>query len=111
MLQFHIKAGDVLPELNATLLDVDGLPLNLSVASSVTLRVRQVVLSGSPVKWAKPCTIAAPAAGKVSFAWAAGDTATPGTYEVEFLVTWADGGVQAVPNNGNAVIKILPTLA
>jgi hypothetical protein len=109
--QFNIKAGDVLPVLKASLKNTSGEPLDLSLASGVNLRVRQYVRSGSPVKWSKPCVITSAPLGVVEYHWASGDTTTAGTFEVEFVVTWQDGSVQTVPNNGNAIVQINPTLA
>jgi hypothetical protein len=106
---FFIKVGDVLPRLRATLYGTDGAPIDLTLASAVTLRVRQTG-SATPVKFAKPCTVTGAKTGEIEYPWATGDTATAGTYEAEFCVTWQDGTTQTVPNNGNAVLKILPNL-
>ena len=54
--------------------------------------------------------------GTVQYTWAAGDTSTVDTYNVEWEITWTGGGIQTVPNlgigvaGGDAVIQIVADL-
>jgi 5-hydroxyisourate hydrolase-like protein (transthyretin family) len=107
---FFIKSGDNLPVLKAALKDAGGWPLDLTSASSVALRVKQVAKVNAN-KWQKSCVVTDPANGRVEFRWVTADTAVPGTYDCEFVVTWSDGGTQTVPNNSNIQIVISPSLA
>ena len=45
-------------------------------------------------------TITDAANGRVTYAWQAGDTDTPGAYDVEFEILWSDSTIETVPNNG-----------
>jgi hypothetical protein len=106
--RFEIKQNDVLPVLPATLNKPDKSAMNLTGAS-VQLRIRAAKTTGAP-KFTKNCVVTNAVGGQVEYRWAGTDTSTPGTYEGEFIVTWGNGDVQTVPNSGNVVIVIHPTL-
>ena len=108
MADLFIKKGARRPLLKATLLTEDGTPLDLTGATvKLTMshkRTGQVKLSLVTV------TIVTPAAGIVQYAWATGDTDTPGEYDAEFQVTLADTTVLVVPSDGYLAISVLDTL-
>ncbi len=52
------------------------------------------------------CSITDADTGEVTYTWAAGDTASSGTYDLEFEITWADGGVETVPSSGYETVVI-----
>ncbi len=92
--KFVIRQGDQLPALTATLYDAVGV-IDLSTASNVHFHLKRdgsTALDGVGV-------IVNALGGQVRYDWAAGDTAVAGHYEGEFLVNWASGKPQRVPNN------------
>lgn len=95
-----LKAHDTWPPLNATL-STDTGPLDLSTAATVKLLLKadSTLVSGV-------CTIVSASDGTVRYDWQTGDTATPGTYQCEFEITWATGKIETVPNDGYAAISI-----
>lgn len=50
-------------------------------------------------------------AGKVRYNWSASDTASVGTYEGEFEVTFADSTIETFPNSGFFSIIVTDDLA
>lgn len=80
---FTIKRNDRRPRYRVNL-TTDGTPADLSAATSVKFLMKQ----GSTLKVSQPATIVDPLTGLVEYAWAAGDTDTPGEYNVEFEVSW-----------------------
>jgi len=112
MADFTMGQGSRRPTLAATLTE-NGSPLDLTDAEAVTFRGRRpdgtTVFSGA-------CTVDVdPETGKVTYAWGVADTATPGLYNVDFLVTWVDAVVgppavpavtQTIPTNRRAVLEI-----
>lgn len=105
MADFAIKRGDNVPILEATLSDQDG-PINLAGASVKFIMKQQ----GGGAMVSGPCTITAEAAGRVSYAWVSGDTDTPGTYDLEFQITYGGGGIETVPNEGYKTVEVVPDL-
>lgn len=106
---FFLKKGDTEPAFERTLEDVDGTEVNLSGASVVFL-MRKRGETATVVDAAADID-ADPSSGLVSYAWAAGDTDTPGDYDAEFEVTFDGGGVQTFPNAGYLHIRILGDLS
>lgn len=97
-----MKTGDTAPPVRATLLDAAGERVDLSGAS-----VRFILATST-----QPRTVVVDAAaevtqvgdddtkGTVVYEWAEDDTATAGSYVVEFEVTYADATVQTFPTQG-----------
>lgn len=104
--QFFIKQGDQLPAIQSTLLDANGLPINLSGASVVFL-MRKL---GAPTpKVEASASIVDALNGIVAYAWQPGDTDTPDSYGGEWVATV--GGLQmTVPNFNYVTIIISPNL-
>lgn len=90
------KKGSTLPALKMQLLDSDGCPVNLTGA---TVKFRMGVNPGSP-KVDANATIVDATTGIVSYSWAAGDVDTVGTYNGEWVATYAGSNVQIVPSSG-----------
>ena len=103
---FQIKQGDRLPYLNATLVDSDGVAVNLTGASANFLMRNE---AGTVVVNASASVVSA-AAGTVRYIWAAGDTATVGEYNAEFEIT-SDGLKRTFPSAGYLRIKVWDDLA
>lgn len=94
---FVIRQGDRLPELEAGAEDCEG-PFDFT-GWSLTFR-----MSG-PVEVSGAAT--GTAAGVLSYAWAAGDTAVPGTYGAVFVGT-KDGKQQTFPTRGVITVIVEP---
>jgi len=52
-----------------------------------------------------------PLSGLVRYNWQAADTATVGSYQVEFEVTYADATVETFPNDGYIRVEIIADIA
>lgn len=103
---FTIKQNDTSPSLEATLSDANLVPVNLT-AATVMLHMKAI---GGDLILDEQMTLTDAENGVVQYDWRAGDTATVGTYYVEFEVTYLDGSVETFPNTGNAVVVITSSL-
>ncbi len=105
--QWVMKQGDRLPELTATLMDGSGAAINLT-GLTVIFHMRQV--GATTLTVSGTCTLITPAAGAVSYPWAAGDTATAGDFQGEFEIQYSGQRVLTVPNGDSFPITIVPQL-
>lgn len=99
---FRIKQNDTSPSLEATLSDANLVPVNLTSAT-VMLHMKAI---GGDVVLDEQMTVTDAVGGVVQYDWQAGDTATVGTYYVEFEVTYSDASVETFPNTGNLPLVI-----
>jgi hypothetical protein len=99
---FYIKQHDRLPSLQATLLDGNGQPINLTGA---TVTFTMVNAAGSVIVNDAAATVVNATAGVVAYAWGVSDTTNSGTFYGEFEVT-SGGLVERFPNDGNITIII-----
>jgi hypothetical protein len=103
---FNIGEGDTSPGLDFALE-----PTSISlIGASVRFRWRPV---GAQV-WVNDQAATILIAGgtpTVRYAWAAGETDTPGLYEAQFVVTYADDAVETFPNSAFITVSVngLPT--
>lgn len=56
------------------------------------------------------CHIDLTTTGRVEYRWADGDTSEPGTYWVEWIVTWNDGTPETFPTKVQDILSIWPSL-
>ena len=99
MAKFNIKVGDTAPDLQATLLNSDGSVIDLTTADAVLFHMRE--RGSTTILIERTADIVAPAtAGVVKYVWQTADTTAAGTYDGEFEVTFNDGSITTVPNNG-----------
>jgi 5-hydroxyisourate hydrolase-like protein (transthyretin family) len=105
---FYIKQNDTSPAMLATLQNASGTAIDLTGAS-VRFHMRTVNGSASVVSAA--ATIVTAASGIVRYSWAAGDTATVGTYQAEFQVTYADATIETFPNDSYISVQIVDDIA
>lgn len=105
---FYIKQNDTSPKMLATLQNANGDAIDLTGAS-VRFHMRTVNGSASVVSAA--ATIVNAASGIVRYSWAAGDTATVGTYQAEFQVTYADATIETFPNDSYISVQIVDDIA
>lgn len=105
MADLFLARGDLSPSPEATLKDAAGAAVDLTGASVVfqfRLLDRLGPSRGGAAAIQSPAT-----AGKVAYAWVAGDTDVPGLYNGVWVATWAGtGAVMTFPNNGFATILI-----
>jgi hypothetical protein len=106
MADLTIKTNDTFPPL-VTNLEENGGPIDLTGASSVTMRMASATVSMTDLV----CSVSDAASGEVTYEWDALDTVTPGTYRVDFLIDWGSGDLQSAPNDSEKEIIIRPSVA
>lgn len=99
---FTMKANDRLPSIQATL------SADLTTATSVKFIMKTI--TGNTVKVNATATIVTPSTGIVRYDWLAVDTATPGSYQAEWEVTWTGGKKQTFPTLTYHTVDILADL-
>jgi hypothetical protein len=105
MSDFVIKAGDRLPKLRMTLAALD-----LTSVTGVTFRLR-AQRGGALVTLTGTAAVVAPAtSGVVEYSWGAGDTATPGDYFGEWVLTYAGPVTRTVPAPGFVTVTVAAVL-
>lgn len=112
MADFTIKQNDTWPPLTATLKGDGGAAIDLTEASAVRILLKSDTVT---VKTG-PVDITDAPNGKISYEWEGAegedpaDTGTPGTYKMEFEITWATGKVQSIPNDSYKELEIVEEL-
>jgi hypothetical protein len=107
MATFEIKRNDRRPRFRVQL-TANGVPVDLTTASAA----RIIMKSGSTVKLNKvSMTFIDRAAGIVEYAWAAADTSTSGSYNVEVEIDWGSSDFQTFPTTGYFIVTINDDLA
>lgn len=97
---FEIRRGDRLPSYQVDALDKDGNAIDLSTASSAVFTMRD---RGTDVLKVDRQDASVGVGGdgttqnRMTYAWGASDTDTPGEYEVEFELTYAGGLKRTFP--------------
>lgn len=102
-----IKQGSTSPALTQTILDGSGNPLDLTGAT-VSLAIRALTAANATVN---PATVSDALSGLVSYTFTTTDTAVPGIYTAEFIVTLSGGAVYTWPNDGYLEISVEPNLS
>ena len=109
MADFALKEGDLVPSITATLEDSDGTPIDITGAD-VTF-VMRAIRGDAPIIEAVATNLQAGAGttGQVRYDWQVGDTDTPGGYDAEWRVEFAEG-FGTIPSNRYIAVEILPKL-
>jgi hypothetical protein len=107
MSDYHIRADNLLPEIEATLYR-DRKVANLTGATSVELIYRPK--AGGTVITKTGSFVGAMTSGVVKYSWISGDTATVGDYEAYWRVTYAPSVYESFPNNGFFTFSITENL-
>lgn len=94
---YFVKQGNTSPAFTATVTDINGNVVNLT-GGSVKFVMRAMTAVGTTVN--ATATIVSGAAGTVSYTPTATDTATAGTYMVEWQYTLAGGATGTFPVDG-----------
>jgi hypothetical protein len=93
-----LTAGDTATPIRARAFTPDGY-VDLTVFASVAFRmVGPVTITGAAT---------GDALGNLSYAWAAGDTATPGEYAAVWRCTDSSGKTQTFPQGGSLTVTIV----
>ena len=110
---FTIKQGDLLPAIAATLMEGVGTvnegPAPVTDADTVKFLMRRIGETTPTVNAAADW--ADQPASQVRYAWVSGDTATAGTYECEWEVTWPSGKKMTFPSAGYDTVRIFDDIA
>ena len=101
----QMKQGDTGPSLTATLKNPDGTAANLSGATvKLNIKARR---GGTTLVNHGTVTVTDATNGRVSYAWQVADTANPGSFYVEWEVTYAGGMITTYPNDKSALLEIV----
>jgi hypothetical protein len=110
---FTLKKNDTRPMFVAALRDKAGTgaeePLDLTGATEVLFLMRLESATG-PLVVTGTAEVTDAEEGVVQYEWSVGDTEISGTFVAEFQITWADGGIETVPNDGYVSIVITDDL-
>ena len=101
---FNLKQNDTSPSIQTSLLDGNGLPVDISGNLGVTFHMRN---SEGTVIINTAATVVTPGSGIVRYDWDAADTATAGTFQAEFEVTYPGGTIETFPNDGYIRVEII----
>lgn len=108
---FTLKQHDTRPVYIAALVtdpeDPSPMPIDLTDATSVKILMRRQGSTdddGPSVDAAM--TVEDAVGGIVSYAWDAADTSATGIFDVEFEITWSDGGIETIPNESYKTVEI-----
>lgn len=107
MATMRYTVGDHLPALRRVLSDADG-PIDLTGA---TVTFSMASRAGGAKVTKAAVTIDDPSAGSVSYAWAASDLDTPGSFDAEFEITFGSGKILTVPNAGHDLVVVQSAVA
>ncbi len=104
MPDFSIKVDNLLPKLRGTLVDEDGVKIDLTNATAVKLLM--INPGDASVKIDSAAGFLAPKTdGRVEYIWQGTDTDTEGDFDGEFEVTFP-GGPTSFPNHRYMEIRI-----
>lgn len=107
---FTIKQGDRYPDLEITLVDNEGNPLDLTPFQSVFLVIAPCV-SGRRIVDMAPMTKKTPFTdGKVVYGWAANQTDTSGEYLLEVILSPDSIKLMTLPGGSYGKVVITPRL-
>ena len=100
--EFFIKRNDFSPTIRVSLKDALGAYVNLN-AATVVFKM-QSLFGGAIIS--RDAVIFDTSEAVVEYVWQGTDTATSGSFRVEFEVTYADGKVETFPNSSFIRVQI-----
>lgn len=101
-MNYQIKVNDLEPALKVQILGLD--------LTGCTVAFVMRLNSAAQVKVNAPAVIDNAPTGKVSYAWSAGDTDTPGKYRAEWVITYSNGRKRTVPAGGYDTVEVIANL-
>lgn len=99
--------GDRKPDFVVCLQDMQGKPFKLTDTDITGVTLTIGIPGSTPIVNNVAMTVVDAEAGKVSYGWAAGDTATPGTYSVFIRVNYTGGKFLTI---GDITLDVRDTL-
>lgn len=105
---FSIKQNDTSPAMLATLQDASGVAINLTGA---TVRFHMRAIGSNSTVVNSVATVVSALLGTVRYNWIAANTATIGSYQAEFQVTYSDATVETFPNDSYISVEIIDDIA
>lgn len=106
--RFTLKTGDTGPPLVAVITDVLGNVVNLTGATVEFWMTVEPLGSNPTIKIA--AEILSPTKGEVRVKFSAVNTAIAGTYQYEFKIHASNGELDSAPNEGYALLNIVPSV-
>lgn len=110
MANITLKRGDTRPNIVRNLVQtVDGteVAIDLNDVTSVTLKLKAQTGSSTTTV---ACTVTDADAGEVTFTPSSTMTTAATTWNAEYEILFADGGIETVPNSGYVTIEIVQDL-
>lgn len=107
-MSFYIKQDDTTPSLRADLKNGNGDAVDLLDA---TVRFHMREIGSTNVVIDSDATVISEPGGTVQYDWVTGDTSDVGSYQVEFEVTYSNGGIETFPNNSYIRVEIISDIA
>ena len=98
---FYITEGDTGPALIATLVDEDGVVVDLTGVADTSVRFHMIDPASSTEKVddnTRTSVLTPVTGGRVQYLWLAADTDTPGLFDGEIQVTFPGGQIITFPN-------------
>lgn len=105
---FNLKQNDTSPSIQTTLLDGNGLAVDITGNLGVTFHMRN---EEGTVIIDTAATVVTAGSGIVRYDWDAADTAAAGTFQAEFEVTYSDGKIETFPNASYIEVIITDDIA
>lgn len=101
------KQGQTSPPLGVTLAGASG-PIDYTAASAVFMQME--AQAGGTFVASMLMASAIATSGYAKLFWAASQVAMPDSWNCEFVIQWANGGIQYVPNDVVKTILIEPAM-
>lgn len=108
MADFYVSQGDLTPPIQTTLLAADGKTPQDLTNCTLVFRFQRADRTG--VVREAAASIITPTGGVVRYDWNAGDTAAPGLYSCEWIVTFPGGKPGTWPSRAYNTLEIKPRL-
>lgn len=103
MSTFYIKQNDTVPSIRAILENGSGNAVDLI---DTTVRFHMRAIGSTSVSVDADASVVNANTGIVQYDWDAADTASIGSFQAEFEVTYSDGTIETFPNSGYIRVEI-----
>lgn len=100
---FKLKVGNTAPAMVVALTNADGSVVVLTSAT-IALKIRREDLSADVVS--RTMTIVSATLGTCSYQWVTADSATPGRYRMDIVVTFPSTEVATFPVDGHLTLVV-----
>ena len=103
--QFEIMEDDTDPAVEGIVKDGFDSPVNLTGAT-VTFKMRLAPAGAVKIAAGTMGAVGDATLGRQKYSWAASDTDTPGTYEAQVKVVFANGNIRTFPPSGYVTVEV-----